>query len=189
MERLTESQKQNALQRQQDKAAHYKGSSTGLKKPQQLKTKVLPLWKTIRSQAQRLPSLRPNSCGKENHFASVCLSSTQSKHDVRTVDQSDKQSVEESDKQAIFHIEDMSSVKAQGKQLYTRLNLLSNSDPSGMTLECQLDTGETCNMMSYDDLSRIMHTVNLPLQTSKVKLRLFDGSSMKPITATTTQPY
>ena len=37
-----------------------KGPPTGLKKPQQLETKVLPLWKTIRPQAQRLPGLRPN---------------------------------------------------------------------------------------------------------------------------------
>ena len=125
-----------------------------------------------------------NSCGKENHFASVCLSSKQSTRDVRAIDESDKESVEESDEKPIFRIEDMSSVKAQGKQLYARLNFLSNSDRSGMQLECQLDTGATCNVMSYDDLSRIKQTGNPPLQSSKVKLRLFDGSLRKPIGAT-----
>lgn len=38
--------------------------------------------------------------------------------------------------------------------------------------------------MSYDDLSRITQTGNQPLQSSKVKLHLVDGSLMKPIGAT-----
>ena len=96
-----------------------------------------------------------NSCGKENRFASVCLSSKQSTRDVRAVDESDKESAEESDEEPIFRIEDVSSVKAHGKQLLASLNFLSNSDHLGMQLECQLDTGATCNVMSYDDLSRI----------------------------------
>lgn len=125
-----------------------------------------------------------NSCGKENHFASVCLSSKQSTRDVRAVDESDKESVEESGEEPIFRIEDVSSVKAQGKQLYARLNFLSNSDRSGMQLECRLVKGATCNVVSYDDLSRITQTGNPPLQSSKVKLHLVDGSLMKPIGAT-----
>ena len=56
----TQKAKQNAPQPWQDNAVHYEGPPTGCKKPQQLETKVLPLWKTTRSQAQRLPGLRPN---------------------------------------------------------------------------------------------------------------------------------
>ena len=91
---------------------------------------------------------------------------------------------EKSDEEPIFRIKDVSSVKAQGKQLFARLNFLHDSDRLGMQLECQLDTGATCNVMSYDDLSRITQTGNPPLQSSKVKLRLFDGTLMKPIGAT-----
>ena len=123
-----------------------------------------------------------NSCGKENHFASVCLSSKQSTCDVRAVDELDKESLEESKEEPIFCIEDVSSIKAQGKQLYTRLNFLSNSHRSRMQLECQLDTRATCNVMSYDVLSRITQTRNPPLQSSEVKLCF--GSLMKPIGAT-----
>ena len=108
-----------------------------------------------------------NSCGKENHFASVCLSLKQSTRDVRAVEESDEESVEESDEQPIFRIEDVSSVKAQGKQLFAKLNFPNDSDRLGMQLECQLDTGATCNVMSYDDLSRITQTGNPPLQSSK----------------------
>ena len=87
-----------------------------------------------------------NSCGKENYFASVCLSSKQSTSGVRAVDESDEEPVEESDEEQIFRIEDMSSV-SQGKQLFTRLNFLSSTDRLGMQIECQLDTGATCNVM------------------------------------------
>ena len=119
-----------------------------------------------------------NSCGKENHFASVCLSSKESTRDIRAVEESDEESVEELDEEPIFRFED---VKAQRKQLSSRLNFLNDSDRLGMQLECQLDTGATRNVMSYDDLSRITQTGNPPLQSSKVKLRLFDGSLMNPI--------
>ncbi|CAB4031928.1 Hypothetical predicted protein [Paramuricea clavata] len=48
-------------------------------------------------------------------------------------------------------------------------------------LECQLDTGATCNVMSYDDLSRITQIGYPKLHSSTAKLRLFDGSMMKPL--------
>ena len=94
------------------------------------------------------------------------------------MEESDEESVEELDEEPIFRFED---VKAQRKQLSPRLNFLNDSDRLGMQLECQLDTGATRNVMSYDDLSRITQTGNSPLQSSKVKLRLFDGSLMNPI--------
>ena len=47
-------------------------------------------------------------------------------------------------------------------------------------LTCQLDTGATCNVMSLRDLAVITQTGDPPLKNSKVKLRLFDGSLMKP---------
>ena len=47
-------------------------------------------------------------------------------------------------------------------------------------LQSQLDTGVTCNVMSLRDLAVITQTGDPPLKSSKVKLRLFDGSLMKP---------
>ena len=47
-------------------------------------------------------------------------------------------------------------------------------------LQCQLDTGAMCSVMSLRDLAVITQTGDPPLKSSKVKLRLFDGSLMKP---------
>ena len=47
-------------------------------------------------------------------------------------------------------------------------------------LQCQLDTGATCNVICLRDLAMITQTGDPPLKSSKVKLRLFDDSLMKP---------
>ncbi|KAK3718411.1 hypothetical protein QZH41_000520 [Actinostola sp. cb2023] len=121
------------------------------------------------------------TCGKRNHFASVCLSTKTNTRDVRAVNDLDDFS---SDEEPLFHIEEVSTVKSQGKQLLANLNFLNDSHRLGTKLECQFDTGATCNVISYDDLSRIEQTGNPQLQSSNVKLRLFDGSLMKPIGTT-----
>ncbi|KAK3737631.1 hypothetical protein QZH41_006456 [Actinostola sp. cb2023] len=121
------------------------------------------------------------TCGKRNHFASVCLSTKTNTRDVRAVNDLDDFS---SDEEPLFHIEEVSTVKSQGKQLLANLNFLNDSHRLGTKLECQLDTAATCNVISYDDLSRIEQTGNPQLQSSNVKLRLFDGSLMKPIGTT-----
>ena len=48
-------------------------------------------------------------------------------------------------------------------------------------LKCQLDTGATCNVLSYIDLSIIKQDGNPQMESSKTKLKLFDGSLMKPL--------
>ena len=48
-------------------------------------------------------------------------------------------------------------------------------------MECQLDTGATYNVLTHRDLSIISQNGNPALQTSKVILRLFNGSVMKPL--------
>ena len=118
------------------------------------------------------------ACGKKNHFASACLSSKQNTRDIRAVDESDDVP---SDEDPIFHIEEVSSVKDQGRQLFANLNFPNDSHRLGTQLVCQLDTGATCNVISYDDVSRIEQTGNPRLRSSNVKLRLFDGSLMKPL--------
>ena len=54
-------------------------------------------------------------------------------------------------------------------------------------LQCQLHTGVTCNVISLRDLAVITQTGEKfsPLKGSKVKLRLLDGSLMKPHDAVT----
>lgn len=48
-------------------------------------------------------------------------------------------------------------------------------------VSCQLDTGATCSVLCLDDLSAITQLGDPPIQKSPVKLRLFGGSTLKPI--------
>ncbi|KXJ22259.1 Transposon Ty3-G Gag-Pol polyprotein [Exaiptasia diaphana] len=128
-------------------------------------------------------SLTCRSCGKKNHFASVCLASKNNTRDVRAVEEFEPGL--SSDEEPIFHIEEVSSLKGQGKQLFVNLNFLNVSRHLGMELQCQLDTGATCNVIGYDDISRIFQTGNPRLQSSDVKLRTtlirrFNNATYRP---------
>lgn len=48
-------------------------------------------------------------------------------------------------------------------------------------LKCQLDTGATCNVLSYRDLSIIKQDGDHQMESSKTKLKFFYGSLMKPL--------
>ena len=54
-------------------------------------------------------------------------------------------------------------------------------------LKCQLDTGATRNVLSYRDLSVIKQDGNCQMESSKTKLKLFDGSLMIVIIGTDLQ--
>ena len=74
-----------------------------------------------------------------------------------------------------------------GKQFNANLKIVF-SDPEELyntELECQLDTSTTCNVMGLRNLAVINQTGDPPLRSSKVKLKLFDGSLMKPCDAAT----
>ena len=44
---------------------------------------------------------------------------------------------------------------------------------------CQLDTGASCNVIGYRDLSILLQNGTPPLTKSSVKLKLYDSSIMK----------
>ena len=48
-------------------------------------------------------------------------------------------------------------------------------------MSCQLDTGATCNVLCLENLSAITQLGDPPIKKSSVKLRLFGGSTLKPI--------
>ena len=68
--------------------------------------------------------------------------------------------------------------KPKQKRLLS-LEFTHGTDRSKTTLECQLDTGATCNVLSHRGLSITSQDGNLALQTSKVKLRLFNRYTFK----------
>lgn len=71
-------------------------------------------------------------------------------------------------------------MKTNGKQINANLVFSDMKEAYHTELTCQLDTGATCNVISLRDLAVITQTGDPPLKSSKVKLRLFDGSLMKP---------
>ena len=80
----------------------------------------------------------------------------------------------------LFKIEEVSSVKTAGKQFNAKIIFSDPEESYNTELEYQLDTSTTCNAMSLCDLAVIDQTGDPPLGSSKVKLKLFDGSLMKP---------
>ena len=50
---------------------------------------------------------------------------------------------------------------------------------------CQLDTGSTCNAITYTDLVQLLQDGNPPLNMTKSKLKLFDGTFTRPVGVTT----
>ena len=89
---------------------------------------------------------------------------------------------QETDTDEFFYkLEEVSSVQARGKQLYTSLEFADPNARYKTKLDCQLDTGATCNVLTHHDLSVICQTGLPVLQASKVKLRLFNSAVMKPV--------
>lgn len=113
-------------------------------------------------------------CGTDNHFAKVCLKSksrsTEGK--LHCVEYSKEEPVEGSDDD-IYTVESISTVHMKGKKWFVSLRL------HGKSLRCQLDSGATCNVMSYKDKVRVApHT---PLQPSNAKLRLYSGELLDSV--------
>ncbi|XP_015755742.1 PREDICTED: uncharacterized protein LOC107335261 [Acropora digitifera] len=123
-------------------------------------------------------------CKKPNHFATVCRFNDKSKshnpkhRDVRQVETSEEES--EASDDPLF--KNRRGLKHEDKwKTNKRKSSFSDMKEAYHTeLTCQLDTGATCNVISLRDLAVITQTGDPPLKSSKVKLRLFDGSLMKP---------
>ena len=120
-------------------------------------------------------------CKKFNHWSSQCFSKPENVHAVEEFDGQ----IERSDsEESLLKVEEISTVLSRGKRLFTCLNFMDSTDMYATELECQLDTGATCNLLSHRDLCNINQSPSPPLQTSNVNLRLFDGTIMKPLGCT-----
>ena len=120
------------------------------------------------------------ACKKLNHFASVCLSKQNRPRVNALTQECDDETSADSD-DSLLKIEELASVNAKGKQLFTDLEFMDDQNSYTTKLNCQLDTGATCNVISFRDLSVIKQTGSPQMETSKAKLRLFDGSVMQPL--------
>ena len=86
--------------------------------------------------------------------------------------------------ESILKVEEISAIKGQGKQMTSSITFLVDDDEK-VPLVCQLDTGSTCNVISYTDLVQLLQDGNPPLNVTKSKLKLFDGTFMQPVGVTT----
>ena len=123
------------------------------------------------------------ACKKPNHFASVCKSSQKCPiKQLMELSDAEQETDTDTDTDEFFYkLEEVSSVQARGKQFYTPLEFC-NPDTSYKTkLDCQLDTGTTCNVLTHRDLSVICQSAHPAIKNTKVKLRLFNGNVMKPL--------
>jgi len=116
------------------------------------------------------------NCLKQNHFASVCRS-------ARRVNQVTNDSSDDSDQDTINHFF-IGSVKSsvKSKSVLSVLKMRIPRTRCWCEVECQLDTGASCNVMSKVDFLRVTGKHDLRgIQCSDAKLRLYDGSIMKPL--------
>ena len=115
-------------------------------------------------------------CQKWHHFASVCMA--KKKGAVNFVQESQDCSDSE---ESVLKVEDVSSVETYGNHWFAMLSFYCEQNKLETKLKCQLDTGATCNVLSYRDLSVIKEDGNPHMESSKTKLKLFDESLMKPL--------
>ena len=121
-------------------------------------------------------------CKMMNHFSKVCLSRKDSRGTVHFAEEA---KVDDYDsEESILKIEEISAIKGHGKQMTSSITLLVDDDEE-VLLVCQLDTGSTCNVISYTDLVQLLQDGNPPLNVTKSKLELFDGTFMQPVGVTT----
>ena len=118
-------------------------------------------------------------CKKANHFAKVCMQKSKQQVHMLNEDESEEESEDD-----ILSIEEISAVKGTSKRLTTKL-VFKMPDNNKEKIECQLDTGATCNVMSHRDLMILLQDGNPAVEKSKVSLRLFDGTAVKPVGVTT----
>ena len=122
---------------------------------------------------------------KPNHFASVCKSSQKCpiKQLTKLLDaeqETDTDTDTDTD-ESFCKVEEVSSIQARRKQFYTSLEFCNPVASYKTKLDCQLDTGATCNVLTHCDLSVICQTAHPAIKNIKVKLRLFNGNVMSPL--------
>ena len=89
---------------------------------------------------------------------------------------------EESSDESCLQVETVSLVQTKAKQWFADVSFFKSAEEDfTTTLACQLDTGATCNVLCLDDLSIITQLGDPPMDNSSVKLKLFGGSTLKPL--------
>jgi len=116
-------------------------------------------------------------CKKVNHFHTVCLKGKyigKQQNPIATIKEAERSSSSESE-ELVYVLEHVGTVRHTEKGQY--FVPLSFEHKSGTTtVDCQLDTGATCNVMSLKDVCKILHTKTPQLQPETTQLKCYDNS-------------
>ena len=105
-------------------------------------------------------------CGKANHFQSVCMQ----KQGVNLMNE------ESSDDEYAFYVETVDAIKHVERKRYFASLYFWDKDGGESQIQCQLDTGATCNVMSFNTLCEIKQSGSPAMQPTSTKLKLYNGS-------------
>lgn len=161
-------------------------SKTGTKKPPDTPSERCTFCGNKRHQRRKdCPAFGQTcrKCKKANHFAKVCMQKSNRQVNMIAEDQGsdeDYDDYEASSDDSVLTIQEIAAVKGTKKRLSAKLTLCTLDD-SEVEMNCLLDTGATCNVMSYRDLMILLQDGDPPVENSKVSLRLFDGTIVKPV--------
>ena len=113
-------------------------------------------------------------CNKPNHFQSMCRLNQQKQQSRQQVHQVTEEQEEDSD-ESVYQVEYIGALHHnEGKKFFIPLHILDESGDA--TIKCQLDTGATCNVMSFNDLCAIKQHGDPQLASTTAKLKLYDNS-------------
>ena len=122
-----------------------------------------------------------NICHRRNHWAgSQKCTMTGKSNPVKKAAHYVEYGSCSSDESCSYIDHQVANIKSRGRQ--QKVTLLVKDQKSQMectSCQCLMDTGTTCNIMSIDNLNRLVP--NAQLRPSNTKLHFYDGSYMKPL--------
>ncbi|UYV73826.1 K02A2.6-like, partial [Cordylochernes scorpioides] len=116
-------------------------------------------------------------CNRKNHFSKVCRCRIQKpkQMNVRAIQEQD-----ESSDEAVLQLRRHYAAGNIKKHKWM-VKLLFETANQTVPLECQLDSGSTCNIMSLDDYRWVMQERSNNLDISNARLENFGGVILKPV--------
>ena len=88
-------------------------------------------------------------------------------------------SEESSSKESTYIIEEeIANIETKEKRWVAPI--LTRTKSNKCVVECQVDSGASCNVISHSIICKLLQDGNPKLQESKSKLRVYDGSVMIP---------
>ena len=113
-----------------------------------------------------------HKCRRKNHFATVC------KTKIKSVKNLDAVSDNEITDELYSLTHEIGTVTSNGKRWFVPVEMKLPKFES-QHIDCQLDTGSTCNTISFQDFCKLCPNGS-ELKNSNVKLKLYDGTILSP---------